>query len=94
MNGKNYSYPLDPDWSLPEIEQVIAMFRIVEDVYEVGANRDQVLQRYHQFKKVINSKASEKRLGREFEHLSGYSLYQVVKLAQDSNSKRIKLVGD
>ena len=43
MHDKNYSYPLDPGWSTAEIETVIAMFRVVEDAYETGINRQQIM---------------------------------------------------
>ncbi|WP_367341824.1 UPF0223 family protein [Limosilactobacillus sp.] len=91
MQGKSYSYPIDESWNTQELETVIAMFRQVEDAYEVGVNRQKVLQAYRQFKKVIPAKSEEKRLGREFEKTSGYVLYRVVKKAQDSNAKRFKM---
>ena len=43
MNSQNYSYPLDPSWTTKEMETVIAMFRAVEDAYEVGIDRDKIL---------------------------------------------------
>lgn len=91
MQGKSYSYPIDESWSTQELETVIAMFRKVEDAYEVGVNRQNVLQAYREFKKVIPAKSEEKRLGREFEKASGYVLYRVVKQAQTSKAKRIKM---
>lgn len=93
MNEQSYSYPLDPSWSIDEMEKVIAMFRAVEDAYEVGINRQEILDRYQNFKQVVTSKAEEKSLGREFERLSGYVLYRVVKMAQESTSKKVKMVG-
>lgn len=94
MQNQNYSYPLDPEWSQAEIEQVVAMYRVVEDAYEIGADRQRVLAVYREFKKIINAKSEEKRLGRAFEKASGYSLYQVVKTAQNTNNKKIKMAGD
>ncbi len=93
MNSQNYSYPLDPSWTTKEMETVIAMFRAVEDAYEVGIDRDKILDCYRAFKQVVPSKAEEKQLGREFEKNSGYVLYRVVKAAQESTDKRIKIVG-
>lgn len=86
MQAKNYSYPLDPSWNTEELETVIAMFRQVEDAYETGASRQQILDAYQQFKKVVTAKSEEKRLGREFEKTSGYVLYRVVKKAQESKT--------
>ena len=94
MQSQNYSYPLNPSWSITEMETVIAMLRAVEDAYEVGINREELLKRYRAFKQIVNSKAEEKQIGRDFERNSGYVLYQVVKAAQDSDAKKIKMAGD
>ncbi|MBB1078580.1 UPF0223 family protein [Limosilactobacillus sp. STM2_1] len=93
MSSQSYSYPLDLSWTNKEMEQVIAMFRAVEDAYEVGIDRNKVLDCYKAFKQVVPSKAEEKQLGREFEKSSGYVLYRVVKAAQESTDKKIKMVG-
>ena len=50
MQSQNYSYPLNPSWSTTEMETVIAMLRAVEDAYEVGINREELLKRYRAFK--------------------------------------------
>lgn len=92
MHDKNYSYPLDPSWSTAEIEAVIAMFRAVEDAYEVGINRQQVMDCYRKFKMVVSAKSEEKRLGREFAKATGgYQLYDVVKAAREQKAGQIKL---
>ena len=49
------------------METVIAMLRAVEDAYEVGINRQELLKRYWAFKQIVNSKAEEKQIGRDFE---------------------------
>ncbi len=94
MQSKSYSYPLNPAWSTTEIETVVAMLRAVEDAYEVGINRQVLLRRYRAFKKIVNSKAEEKQIGREFEKESGYVLYRVVKAAQETSAKKIKIAGE
>ncbi len=93
MNSQSYSYPLDPSWTTAEMEQVIAMLRAVEDAYEIGIDRQEILRRYDAFKQVVSSKAEEKKIGREFENSSGYVLYRVVKEAQNSANKQIKMAG-
>lgn len=93
MNTQSYSYPLDPSWTTDEMEQVIAFLRVVEDAYEIGADRNEVLKRYRAFKQVMSSKAEEKQIGREFEKSSGYVLYRVITEAQKSTSKKIKMAG-
>lgn len=94
MQSQNYSYPLNPNWTTTEMTTVIALLRAVEDAYEVGVNREKLLECYRSFKKIVNSKAEEKQIGRDFEKESGYVLYRVVKQAQNSDAKTIKMVGD
>ena len=94
MQSQNYSYPLNPSWSTAEMETVIAMLRAVEDAYEVGINREELLKRYRAFKQIVNSKAEEKQIGRDFERESGYVLYRGVKQAQGSDARTIKMAGD
>ncbi|MGX7418570.1 UPF0223 family protein [Carnobacterium gallinarum] len=88
---KSYSYPIDLDWSQEEMVQVIDLWRMVELAYEKGINREEFLKKYQTFKKVIPAIGEEKKWGREFESISGYSLYKVVKEAKESNYKTIKL---
>ncbi|KRL95982.1 UPF0223 family protein [Limosilactobacillus equigenerosi] len=91
MAGGNYEYPLDQTWTMDEMMAVTTMYRVVEDAYEVGISPAKVLSAYQAFKQVANSKAYEKQLGREFYQASGYQLYDVVKAAQTTTAKQIKL---
>ena len=47
---KNYSYPIDSDWTTDEMSTVIGMFRVVEDAYEVGVERQEIVDQYKKFK--------------------------------------------
>lgn len=92
MHDKNYSYPLYPGWSTAEIETVIAMFRVVEDAYETGINRQQIMDCYRDFKNVVPAKSEEKRLGKEFAKVTGgYQFYDVIKAAREQKAGQIKL---
>ena len=42
------------------------------------------------FNEILKSIGEEKRLGKEFESVSGYSLYRVVQMSKNA-SKRIKM---
>ena len=88
---KNYEYPLDLEWQKDELVNVVHLWRLVELAYEKGVEREDFLAQYALFKKVVPSKGEEKRCGNKFEAVSGYSLYQVVKLAKGSNKKIIRL---
>ena len=71
MKEQNYAYPLDSDWSISEMETVIAFWRAVEDAYEAGIGRQVFLDRYRDFKTVVPSKMGEKQLWRQFAQTSG-----------------------
>lgn len=92
MTSENYSYPIDPNWTVKELEMVIDMFNIVEQAYEKGVRREQILEGYRQFKEVVPAKSEEKQLGREFYKKSGYQLYDVVKQARTTDQKVIRLL--
>lgn len=94
MKEQNYAYPLDSDWSISEMETVIAFWRAVEDAYEAGIGRQVFLDRYRDFKTVVPSKMGEKQLWRQFAQTFGYEAYPVLKRARESQAKFIKMVGD
>ncbi len=89
MNRVEYQYPIDHDWSTEEIVDVIHFFETIEQAYEKGANREMLLSRYNRFKEIVPSKAQEKTLCGEFEEVSGYSTYRVIKKAREANSGTI-----
>jgi uncharacterized protein YktA (UPF0223 family) len=81
-----YSYPLRTDWATDEIISVIAFYEVIEQAYETGTERDEIMNAYREFKKVVPSKAEEKTLLKEFEEASGYSSYHIVKNAENASS--------
>ncbi len=87
----NYQYPLDFEWTKAEMIQVTTFYQLVEDAYEHGVDRDNLLAAYRGFKKVVPDKATEKQLGRDFEEVSGYSLYKVVKAAREGSRQKIRV---
>ncbi|MDR0298340.1 MAG: UPF0223 family protein [Streptococcaceae bacterium] len=85
----SYSYPLDFSWSAREMATVIAFFNHVEAFYEKpkSVSADSFLSAYKAFKTVVPSLSAEKKLARDFENASSYSIYnavQAVKLTQKS----------
>lgn len=78
-----YSYPILADWSTEEIIDVIKFFEGVEQAYEKGIKREDLLARYRRFKQIVPSQAEEKSVFREFEEASGYVSYQAVKLTKE-----------
>lgn len=85
----DYSYPLSGDWSTNEIINVTAFYDVVEKGYEDGVERAVVIKAYREFKIIVPSKSEEKTLFKEFEKASGYSSYQIVKLAQEGEDGQL-----
>ena len=88
---KDYQYPLDLDWTTEEMVIVTNMWTAVEQANETGLPVDKFLTTYQQFKTVVKSIGEEKRLGREFENASGYSLYRTLQQAKKQGSGKLKL---
>ena len=78
-----YQYPMDLDWSTEEIVDVIGFFEAVEKAYESKVRRQDFMESYRRFKKIVPGKADEKKYTDEFESVSGYSAYHVIKKAKD-----------
>ncbi len=78
----DYEYPLLHDWSTEELVLVIAFYEVVEKAYETGILKEKVMTAYRAFKKVVPSMAEEKTLLKEFENVSGYVAFSVLKAAK------------
>ncbi|MEW4353953.1 UPF0223 family protein [Streptococcus pneumoniae] len=89
--NKNYQYPLDLSWSTEELASVLSFFNQVEKAYEGKVAVEALLSAYKAFKIVVPSKGEEKRIGREFETVSGYSLYRAVEAAKKQGKGMISL---
>ncbi len=79
----DYSYPIRHDWSTEEIIIVVAFYEAVEKAYESGIAREQLMEAYRAFKKIVPSMAEEKTLFKEFDEASGYACYRIVKAAKE-----------
>ncbi|MBU7591962.1 UPF0223 family protein [Metabacillus halosaccharovorans] len=87
----DYQYPISLDWSTEEIVDVIKFFECIEKAYEKGIERNELLTVYRRFKEIVPSKAEEKTICNEFEEVSGYSSYRIIKKAKDSNEHTIRM---
>lgn len=88
---REYQYPLDLSWTTQEMVVVMKMWETLEVAYEKGTTAESFLAVYQQFKKVVPSIGEERRLGKEFETLSGYSLYDTVKVAKENPKGKLKV---
>lgn len=88
-----YQYPLDLDWTTEEMVVVMNMWEALEKANEQGITVNEFMETYGKFKKVVKSIGEEKRLGKEFEKASGYSLYRTVQEAKKVENGRLKMKG-
>ena len=90
-SDKNFTYPILPGWDKEDIITASNLYSAVANAYEVGIERDTLLNAYNAFKLVVPSKSEEKQIGHEFEKTSGYSIYKTIKLAHQTTSHRLKM---
>ncbi|MDT2762986.1 UPF0223 family protein [Enterococcus asini] len=91
---QEYQYPLDLDWSTSEMVVVMKMWEVLEAANEEGVQVADFLQAYQKFKQVVPAIGEERRLGRDFEKSSGYSLYHTVKAVKEQGTGRFKMSGE
>ena len=79
-----YSYPIDYElFNQDEIVKLIEFFSMIEDVNESKkVDKDKVLKKYNEYRKIINSMSLEKQIDRDFQKVSGYSIYKTIKKIQ------------
>lgn len=88
---REYQYPLDLDWTTEEMVVVMHQWDLLEQAYEKGVEVATFLKGYQDFKKVVPSLGQERRLGKEFQQLSGYSLYHTLQAAKAQGTGRLKM---
>jgi len=81
-----YSYPISVDWSTNEIIDAIHFFELIEKAYESSVSREDMLKAYKRFKEIVPSIAEEKKIFKEFEEVSGFSSYHVVKQMKENQT--------
>ena len=72
---------------------VMNMWDALEQAYEKGISVEIFMQVHQAFKTVVRSIGEERRLGREFEELTGYSLYRTLQEAKAHPTKKLKMKG-
>ncbi len=77
-----YKYPIDYElFNQEEVVTIIEFLSLIEDANERKVKVDPfVLSKKHQeYRSVVNSKSIEKQIDRDFEKVSGYSIYKTIK---------------
>ncbi|MBN2605439.1 MAG: UPF0223 family protein [Bacilli bacterium] len=75
-----YSYPIDYDlFTQEEIITLVEFFSLIEDANEGTVDVQKLLKTYNEYRQIINSVSLEKQMEKEFEKISGYSIYKTLK---------------
>ncbi len=75
-----YPYPIDFElYTEKEAVILVEFLALIEDANEGKTDSSKLIKKYKQFRKIINSISTEKQLDREFEKISGYSIYKTIK---------------
>lgn len=87
---KSIDYPIDADWSIDETIKVVEFLALVEDVYEKKVDVERYKEHYRRFKEVVTSISEEKRLDKEFQKLTGCSIYKTVQQFKQAKSADLR----
>lgn len=75
-----YSYPIDFSlFTKEEVVKIIEFLSMIEDINEKKNSGEALGYKYNEYRKIINSKALEKEIDRDFLKASGYSIYKTMK---------------
>ena len=76
-----YSYPIDFEmFNQKEVVTIIEFLSMIEDINErVKIDPKVVIKKHNEFRKIVNSISLEKKIDRDFERVSGYSIYKTIK---------------
>jgi len=77
-----YTYPIDYDlFTAEEVVSIIEFLSLIEDANEGKVKVDVIVlsKKHKDFINIVNSKSMEKKIDRDFEKASGYSIYKTIK---------------
>ena len=75
-----YTYPIDFElYTEKEAVILVEFLALIEDANEGKVAKDKLIKKYKQFRSVINSVSTEKQMDRDFEKISGYSIYKTIR---------------
>ena len=75
-----YTYPIDYDlYSMDEIVDIIDFLQAIEQANESKIDSNVLLKKYDKYRKIIKSISMEKQIDKQFQKVSGYSIYKTIK---------------
>jgi len=73
-------YKIDYDmFNVSEIVKIIEFFRLIESLKTKKVNKDLLINKYIEYRKIINNKALEKKYDKMLYQKSNISIYQTMK---------------
>lgn len=75
-----FTYPIDFDqFTTDEIIDIVEFLSMVEQANEGQVDPHILSHKHKRFRSIINSLSMEKQIDRDFEQLTGYSIYKTIK---------------
>ena len=75
-----YTYPIDYTlYNQDEIVELIEFFSLIEDANEGKSNKENLLKKHKRYINILNNKTTEKEIDKDFEKLSGFSIFRTIK---------------
>ena len=75
-----YSYPIDYEiYSKEEIVKIVEFLDLIVEANTKKINEAKLIAKYKEYQKVINAKSTLKRIDKDFESITGYSIYKTMK---------------
>jgi len=65
--SENYTLPIDGNWTTEDIVIVSNFVDAILKAYESGVSRDELVQRYNDYRAVMPSKSEQKRFDKDFD---------------------------
>lgn len=83
-----YTYPIDYDlFSQEEVIIIVEFLSLIEDANDRKIDPMVLSKKHQEFQRLINSKSLEKKIDRDFEKVSGFSIYKTIKKYKNSALK-------
>lgn len=74
-----YTYPIDYNlFSQEEIVKLIEFLALIEDANDRKIDSTLLSVKHREFQKIVNSISLEKKIDRDFENVSGLSIYKTI----------------
>ena len=75
-----YTYPIDFEiYTEKESIILVEFLALIEDANEGKVDSDKLRRKHKQFRNILNSISTEKQIDKEFEKISGYSIFETIR---------------